>query len=200
MQSRHIIPRLADFLDRNPELSLQIDVSERYVSLIEEGVDLAVRIGDVADSSLSTRQIGSVTAMIVAAPAYLQRRGVPATPEALEEHSAVQFLYHGQVRPWEFHRDKERIEVSPPARVQTNDADGVHAAAVAGLGLARGPSWMFIEQLASGALVPILEDYTPRSYPIWAVTARSRQKARTVEAIVDFLAGLFAAEPELRVR
>ncbi|WP_158914749.1 LysR family transcriptional regulator [Caulobacter sp. S45] len=198
--SRHVIPRLPDFLDRNPELSLQIDVSERYVSLIEDGVDLAVRIGDVDESSLSARQIGSVAAMIVAAPAYLQRHGVPATPEALQDHSAVQFLFHGEVRPWAFVGGGERIQVSPSARIQTNDADSVQSAAMAGLGIARGPSWMFVEQLAAGWLTPILQEYAPPTYPIWAVTTRSRHKAGPVEAIADFLAELFEREPELRIR
>lgn len=201
LASWHVIPRLSSFLNDNPDLRLQIDVSERYVSLIEEAVDLAVRVGDVTETSLSTRQIGSVTAAVVAAPEYLRRHGSPANPAALHDHLGVEFLFHGSVRPWEFcGQDGERTEASPSARIYTNDADSIHAAALAGLGIVRGPSWMFSKQVGGGELAPILENYVPSPYPIWAVTTRSRQKSEAVEAMIDFLARLFESEPDLCIR
>ena len=200
LASTYLIPRLSDFLGTYPDLSIDLDVSERFISLIEDGVDVAIRTGSITDSSLVAGQIGSVEAMIVAAPQYFEQNEIPITPLDLYHHSTLPFMVQGRPMPWEFEGPDGSLSISPSARFHTNDAKSIHSAVLAGLGIARGPSWMFIDELKSGSIVEILKEYAPAPYPIHAVTPHTRQKARRVQVFIDFVAGLLADQPELRVR
>jgi LysR family transcriptional regulator, regulator for bpeEF and oprC len=198
--SKLIVPRLPSLLAQHPELTIDLEVSERYVSLVEDGVDVAIRIGDLADSSLLARQIGCVEAVVVAAPAYLESHGAPNTPIDLERHLCLPFMFQGGSKTWKFRDAKGEIIIAPSAKLRTNDAESVRAAALAGLGLAQGPSWMFAGDIASGTLAPVLIDYTPRLFPIHAVSSESRRMTGAIKAFVDFVAELIKDEPHLRVR
>ncbi len=198
--SKLIVPRLPSFFARYPDLTIDIDVSERYVSLIEDGVDVAIRIGNLADSSLLARQIGSVEAVVVATPAYLDRHGIPSTPADLAGHTCLPFMFQGSSKTWKFQDSKGEITIAPSAKLRTNDAESVHGAVLAGLGLAQGPGWMFADEVAAGALVSVLVDYRPRLFPIYAISSESRRMTGAIKAFVDFVAGLIRDEPHLRIR
>lgn len=198
--SRLIVPGIPSFLARYPDLTIDLDVSERYVNLVEDGVDVAIRIGDLADSSLLARQIGSVEAVVVGAPHYLQRHGTPKTPTDLDRHSCLPFLFQGGSKTWKFRDSDGEIVLAPSANLRTNDAESVHAAALAGLGLAQGPGWMFANEIAVGALVEVLTDFRPRFFPIHAVSSESRRMTGAVKVFVEFVAELIKSEPSLRIR
>lgn len=195
-----IVPGIPSFFARYPDLTVDLDVSERYVSLVEDGVDVAIRIGDLADSSLLARQIGSVEAVVIAAPHYLERHGIPKAPTDLDRHSCLPFLFQGGSKTWKFRDSAGEIVLAPSANLRTNDAESVHAAALAGLGLAQGPSWMFADEIAAGTLIEVLADYKPRLFPIHAVSSESRRMTGAVKVFVDFVAELIKSVPSLRIR
>jgi LysR family transcriptional regulator for bpeEF and oprC len=200
LASEFLVPRLPEFLNTYPELTIDLEVTERLISLIEDGVDVAIRMGNITDSSLFARQIGSAEAVVVAAPKYFQRKEVPTTPSDLCDHSTLPFMVHGQPMPWEFKGPEGTILISPGARFHTNDAESIHAAALSGLGIVRAPSWMFLDQIASGEVVQVLKEYSPAPYPVYAVTSRTRQITRRVEVFIQFLVRILDLQPEVRMR
>jgi LysR family transcriptional regulator for bpeEF and oprC len=195
----YLVPRLAEFFERYPELSIDLEISDRHVNLIEEGIDLAIRIGALRDSTLFARRIGGMRMITLAAASYLEKHGVPATPDDLAQHSIVTFMFNGAARPWEFQGPSGPFSLVTSGRVRSNDAEHIRAAVLAGLGIGHNGSWLFAGELASGDVVRILEDFTPPPYPISAVTA-GRHMPGKVRALVDFLADIFAVDPHLNAR
>lgn len=198
--SNLIVPGLPSLFARYPKLTIDLEVSERYVSLVEDGVDVAIRLGHLADSSLVARQIGCVEAVVVATPAYLDRCGTPMTLAELEHHSCLPFMFQGSSKTWKFRKPEGEIAIMPSAKLRTNDAEGVMAAVRAGLGLAQGPSWMFAEEVAAGKLIPVLTDYKPRLFPLHAINSGTRRMTGAIKVFVDFVAELMKLEPQLRIR
>ena len=196
----YVVPRLAEFLARFPGITVELDISERYVDLVEDGIDVAIRIGRLPDSSLIARRIGSMEAATVAAPRYLERFGEPATPAELERHAAVVFVFRGAPRPWEFAGPSGSLTILPKAVLSTNDAEHIRAAVRAGLGIGHAASWLFAGDLAAGTLRRILAAFTPPPYPISAVSPGGRLVPGKTKVFIDFLAGVCAAEPTLRLR
>jgi LysR family transcriptional regulator, regulator for bpeEF and oprC len=196
----YVVPRLPEFFARYPDLAIDLNVSERYVNLIEDGVDVAIRIGVLADSALLARRIGSMEAVTVASPDYLDRFGEPKTPADLERHRAVIFMSRGAPRIWEFKGPSGAIAMQPRGQVRTNDAEHIRAAVRNGLGVAHNASWLFAPDIASGNVRSLLGDYAPDPYPIHAVYPGGRIIPAKVKVFVDFLAQVFAQEPSLRIR
>ncbi|HCO54829.1 MAG TPA: LysR family transcriptional regulator [Pelagibacterium sp.] len=192
--NRLIAPRLPALFQRYPDLTIDLEVSERYVSLIEDGVDVAIRIGELPDSSLLARQIGCVEAVVVAAPAYLAEHGTPTDLDELASHSCLPFTFQGNSKTWKFQGPDGPIVVTPFGPLRTNDPESVHAAVLAGMGLAQGPSWMFASDIAAGRLVSVLEDFRPRLYPIQAVSSTTRRMTGAIKVFVDFVASLLKDE------
>ena len=198
--NRLIAPRLPALFEAHPDLSVDLEVSERYVSLIEDGVDVAIRIGDMPDSNLLARQIGCVEATVVATPAYLARHGRPARPDDLASHSCLPFTFEGSSKSWKFSGPDGAMVIDPVAKLRTNDPESIHAAVLADMGLAQGPSWMFADDIAAGRLEVVLAEYAPRYYPIHAVSTGTRRMTGAIKVFVDFVAALIAEEPHLRLR
>jgi LysR family transcriptional regulator for bpeEF and oprC len=196
----YVVPRLPEFFARYPDLAIDLDISERHVNLIEDGVDVAIRIGFLADSTLIARRIGSMQLVTVASPEYLDRRGEPATPADLERHTTVVFMSRGAPRPWKFRGPSGVITVEPKGLVRTNDAEHIRAAVRAGLGVTLAAGWLFAPDIASDAVRPLLRDFASDPYPIHAVHPSGRIIPAKVKTFVDFLARVFAEEPSLRIR
>lgn len=198
--ARLIVPALPDFLDRNPNLSIDLDVSERFVSLVEEGIDLALRVGDLATSGLLARQIGAVTAEVVGTPAYFERHGFPENPADLDRHVCLPFLFEGTSKSWRFRGPKGDIAIVPSARLRTNDAESIQSAVRAGIGLAQGPSWIFADEIAAGTLRSVLQEWQPAAFPIHAIRSGNRRASSGIAAFTDFVADLLALDPHLKLR
>lgn len=194
-----VIPRLPDFRERFPDVVVDMEVSSRHVDLIEEGIDVAIRIGQLSDSALVARRIGDMRMITLASAAYLARHGTPQTLDALRAHQRIGYVYQGDIVAWDFQLDGRPVTVDGGGAFRTNDAEHVRGAVLAGLGIAHHASWLFTDVLASGEVVRMLDTLAPPALPIHAVTAGGRRMPSRVREFIDFLAAICAGEPELRV-
>lgn len=187
----HLNAALAEFVTLHPAVELDIHLDDRTIDLTEGGYDLAIRIGQLADSSLIARKIAPVRKVVVASPAYLARKGRPATVADLASHDIL--LYAGEA--WRFHGAKgwETPRIRPLLR--TNSGDMLRAAAEAGLGLCLLPSFIAAPGIESGALEPLRLDAEPAYGALHAVMPPGRATTARVRALVDFLVKRFGPEP-----
>ena len=192
-----IVPRLPEFFARYPDIAVELSASAQNVNLLEEGVDLAVRVGDLGDSTLVARKIAVAPFVTVATPAYLERYGTPVMPADLERHAAIIFLHHGEPRTWEFAGTAGPILHHPRGGFRTADAEQIRAAALAGLGVSHGPAYMFAPDIASGALQAVLPDHRPAPLLVSAVYPSSRRLPTKVRAVLDFLVDALREDPSL---
>jgi LysR family transcriptional regulator for bpeEF and oprC len=196
----YVIPRLPEFFARFPGVAIDLDISERHVNLIEDGIDVAIRIGALSDSTLLARRIGDAETVTVASPAYLETHGEPLTPGDLERRDAVVFMFRGAPRPWTFKGPAGPVTLVPKGRVRSNDAEHIRAAVLAGLGVGHNVSWLFAADIASGAVVPILRDWRPPPIPINAVWAGNRLPPAKAKVFIDFLGQVCAEQDTLKIR
>jgi LysR family transcriptional regulator, regulator for bpeEF and oprC len=154
----YVVPKLPDFYVRYPDITVDIDVSERHANLLGEGIDVAIRIGKLRDSSFVARRIGSCEAATVATPGYLQGRGEPLVPSDLDQHDCVVFTFHGAQRPWQFKGPSGSLAFEPKGILQSNDAEHIRAGVLAGLGIGHNASWLFALEISSGAVRRVLRD------------------------------------------
>jgi LysR family transcriptional regulator, regulator for bpeEF and oprC len=180
----YLVPHLPDFFARYPDIRLDFDVSERHVSLIEDGVDVALRIGNLADST----------------PVYLDRFGEPKTPAELAGHACIGFIFQGAPQAWRFNGPVGPIVLEPHGAFRSNDAEHIRAAVLAGVGIGHNASWLYAPAIGAGMLKPLLGDYAPHPNPIHAVCPAGRRVPGRVRAFIDFLAEICAADPHLRIR
>lgn len=194
-----VIPRLADFRNRFPDVAIEMEVSGRSVDLIEEGIDVAIRIGRLSDSALVARHIGDMRMITLASAGYLVQHGTPQTLDELHIHQRISYVYQGDVIGWEFNAGGRQVTVDGAGAFRTNDAEHVRGAVLAGLGIAHHASWLFTDVLASGEVVRILDRHAPPPFPINAVTVAGRRMPARVRHFIDFLVAICAEEPELRI-
>lgn len=179
----HVLPVVTELLDRHPALSIRMMLIDRNVRIIEEGIDVAVRIGPLADSALKTVLIGSVRQVLVASPAYLARYGVPESTDDLPRHQLVASTGPRAATEWRFGTRREPISVRPRLLVNTVDA-GV-AAAEAGVGIANLLSYQADAGLRAGRLIEVLRPDAPEGLPIHLLFEASRSAAASTRAFID---------------
>jgi DNA-binding transcriptional LysR family regulator len=184
---------IAAYVERFPQVMVDADFSGRVVDLVHEGFDLAIRVGPLADSSLAARRLGELTYGLFAAPAYLQRRGTPASPAELRNHDLVVFTGGAARQGWRLERDGEVQRIESAARVRVNNSFAVRDAAVAGLGITQLPLLVAAPALAGGTLVPVLDGWTPTPVPVHAVFASARYLTPKVRAFIDHAVAVFAS-------
>lgn len=191
-----IAPLLLGVLDRYPELSVTTHFVDRVVHLVDEGIDIAVRIADLPDSSLSAVRVGSVRRVLCAAPHYLAAHGRPHRPADLAGHEVIDFVNMTPGGEWVFEGAvPERFR--PQARLRVNSADVAIAAATAGRGVTRVLSYMIAPELEAGTLELVLDDYGPPPVPVHIVHKEPGQTSARVRAMVDHLAQGLRADPAL---
>jgi DNA-binding transcriptional LysR family regulator len=182
---RHVAPLLKAFLEANPDVSCTLDLTDRVVDLVNEGIDCAVRIGEMADSSLVSIRLAENRRVVVASPAYLTRRGVPAVPQDLAAHNCLSL---GQQRGWLFCNDKGAVvTVKVNGRLECNDGAVLHEWALAGHGLAWRSLWEVEGDLRSGRLVPVLDRFAAPATGIYAVFPQRKHLALRVRLLIDHL-------------
>ncbi len=190
---RHVSPAIGAFLAKYPEVTFDVSLSDRIVDLVEEGYDLAIRIGSAGGDTLVARRLGESRMVACASSAYLKAHGAPKTPEDLARHSCLTYEYMPVRNVWTFRGKDGRehaVRVSGP--LHSNNGDLLAAAAVAGVGIAYEPEFILGPDLKAGRLVPILGSYTSPLGPIYAVYPSRRYLSAKVRAFVDFLAQRFA--------
>jgi DNA-binding transcriptional LysR family regulator len=179
---RIVLPLAYEFLCEHAEITLDILTSNMFVDLVEQQIDLGIRIGRLPDSSLYTVSVGDIRILACASPQYLARKGTPKTPEDLASHEAIQL---GNFEHWNF---GQGLEGRPARRVQANDATSACDAAVWGLGIVRLPTFILDQHLKSGALLPILEDYPSKPFPVHIVYVKQGLMPLKVRAFIDWMA------------
>ncbi len=192
-----VAPILLDLLDRYPGITLSAVFVDRVVHLMEEGIDIAVRIAELPDSSLSAARVGAVRRVLCAAPDYLDRVGRPRSPAELAGLETLAFASLSSGAEWTFEHDGKSLRFQPRARFLVNSADAAIAAAVAGRGITRVLSYMIAPQLAAGSLEIVMPDHEPPAVPIHVVHKEPGQTSARVRAVVDHLVQRLRAEPDL---
>ena len=191
-------PRLPDFLARYPGVRLEVALDNRMVDLDAENVDVAVRIGELPDSSLQAVRVGRVRRVLVAAPAYLKAQGVPQRPEDLARHAIVSASGVTPVSEWRFNDAGKPLLQRMQPRMRTTTNDSAIAAAVAGLGVTRLLSYQVASHVRSGALQVLLEDFEPAPLPVHVVHHEGRRATQKVRAFIDLAVDMLREDPALR--
>jgi DNA-binding transcriptional LysR family regulator len=198
--ARHVAPAIAAYQARYPDVRFDLDLSDRVIDLVEEGFDLAIRIGEMRSQALIARRIGTTALICAAAPAYVARHPAPRVPADLSKHACLTYAYAPERDVWRFRGgdgNEHAVTVSGP--VHANHAETLTALSVAGAGVHLEPDFVVAPHLRSGALVRLLPDYTAASVPIHAVYPSRRHLSAKVRSFIDFIAARFAAEPAWRV-
>jgi DNA-binding transcriptional LysR family regulator len=192
-----LVPALPEFVQRYPEIVLDLVVTDRVVDLVESGADLAIRVGPLGDANLGARRIGDLERVICAAPAYLERFGVPHSPEDLEQHNCLTLTGIPGQTEWPFRGPDGAVDaITVKGNLTVNNAETLFELALLGLGVIRLADIIVGPAIRSGRLVPILTDaHQPEPLPVHAVFAPLRHRPPKLGAVIDFLLEKFASMP-----
>lgn len=185
-----ILPRLRRFLDRHPDLKVDLTMSDYYVDLVEEGIDVAIRIGNFHAPNLMSVPIGKSRFVTVAAVEYLAKFGEPKVPEDLLDRNCIVYTRQSTVNEWQF----QGTSVTVRGNLQVNNSAALREAVVAGIGIGTSPIWAFGDDLQRETVKIILEDYEPAPLPIQAVYRRGQFQPAKVKCWIDFLCDEFVGE------
>jgi len=192
----HLSPAIAAFMHLHPQIKIELDMSDRRIDLVEEGLDLAIRIGTLEDSSLMARKLASVRHVVCASPDFLNSYGRPRTPQDLSALPALCYGNLSQPGIWHYRdKDNNASNVKVPMRMRATNGDALVEAAVAGLGILCEPSFIVHGAVERGLLTPVLRDYQWYAMNIYAVYPQTKHVPARVRAFIDFLASSFGDTP-----
>ena len=192
----HVAPALGDFLARYPDLSVDLNLDDRKVDMVEEGFDVSIRITNLSDSSLIARRIAPCRHAIVAAPDYLSRRGTPQSPADLLGHHIITYRYQEAALEWSFHTENdEQISIAVTGAVRMNNSLAIREALVGGLGITRTPTFVVGRDIREGRLREVLTDYRSPTVPIYMIYPRRRHLQPKVRAFMDFMSQRITEKP-----
>ena len=195
MGRTHALPVVAEFLRAHPDIRMHVQLNDRKVNLPEEHIDVALRVGELPDSSLIAARIGLVREVACASPAYLKEKGTPTLPNDLTSHECITYEGYYTIRNnWEFHANGASLTVLVPSRIVVNSAEAAVAAATAHAGIARVLSYQIIDLVKNRSLVRLLQAYEPSPLPVSLVYPSQRQVPLKLRAFLDFSA------PRLKAR
>ncbi len=182
---RYVAPLVNLFLARYPATSVELWLLDRTVNVVEEGIDVGIRIGTLADSSLVAQPVGELRRVVCASPAYLRRRGVPRTPDDVRAHDCVRFTGLGGAGDWRFRAGRKTVAVPTTSRLACNQVDAAVTACTEGLGLAMFLSYQVAAAVAQRKLRYVLADYEPEPVPVNVIYPQARLPSATVRTFVD---------------
>jgi DNA-binding transcriptional LysR family regulator len=192
----HILPTLKRFLDAHPHLEIDIVLDDRNIDLLEGGMDVALRMGELDDSAMTARRIASSPRLVVGTPAYFAEAGIPKAPADLSGHQAIVYSQRGGGESWSFSQNGKQVAVVVSGRVRVNAAEGIRTAVLGDMGLAVASQWMFAPELSEGKVRAVLTEWQLPPVDLWAVFPSGRlvnSKARAFVAFVEeVLAGPLA--------
>jgi DNA-binding transcriptional LysR family regulator len=191
----HLAALWGRFAAQNPQVSLDIVLSDRVMDLVEEGYDLVIRIARLPDSSLVSRPLARTRMVLCASPAYLAQRGTPTHPHALAQHDVVSYTYWSSGDVWSFQDAKGEVSVRTHSRIHANNGDTCRAAALADQGIVLQPDFLVHADLRSGALVELMPQFKAVELGIFAVYATRKQLPLKVRRLVDFLVEALQVPP-----
>ncbi len=191
----HLAPAIPDFLARHPDMRVEMTMNDRFVDLVDEGYDVAVRIGRLADSSLIARRLAPSRTVLCGAPSYFREHGVPEAPDDLARHNCLIYSYQASHELWRFTGAKGEHTVRVRGNLTANNGDALRAAALRGLGVAMLPAFLVGGDVQAGVLQAVLGEFELPESAIYAVYPHNRHMSAKLRAFVDFLVERFGPEP-----
>ena len=190
-----VMPRMAAFLQRYPLLRVDLQLDDRIVNIVEDGVDVAFRIGALQQDDYIARRIGTAHRVTVAARDYVRRRGEPTHPRELAAHDCILYTGLATQDRWPYRHNGSPLPVRVSGTFQSNSSEAVRAATLAGIGIALTPLYLFGDDLRTGKVVELLSDYRPEELPIHALSSANRRASAKVKACVDYFQAAFQDDP-----
>jgi DNA-binding transcriptional LysR family regulator len=188
----HVIPHLPSFLARHPALTIEAVLDDRTVNPVEEGIDVTLRMGELADSTLVARRIGRRRRLVVGASSYFAEAGEPLSPADLSRHRAVTYGRGGGSESWTFRKGAAEVDVTLNDRLRISAAEGVREAVFAGLGISVSTEWMFERELENGIVREVLSDWSLPPIDLWALFSTGRRASAKARVFVDFIETILA--------
>ncbi len=186
-----VLPHLSQFMDSHPDLEVDVILDDRVIDLVSEGIDIALRMGELADTSAVARKLATGRRSVMATPSYLERHGLPLVPADLAAHQAVVYTQLGNA--WTFSREGTQASVTISGRARFSAAEGIRTAVLTHLGLAVASDWMFAPELADGTVQRVLEDWELPPIDLWAVFPTGRLASAKARAFAEFAGSIVAA-------
>lgn len=193
--TRYLADAVAGFMGRYPEVKVELILNDRFIDPLEEGVDVTVRIGTLADSSLIARRLAPARRVLVAAPDYLARHGAPQRPEDLAEHRCLAYGHAVAQSRWDLTQDGKAISVQIDSILCSNNGDVLRAAAIGGQGITKLPTFIVGPDIAAGRLAVVMPDWPPRDLAIHALYAPNRYLAAKTRLFIDYLVDQYGPRP-----
>ena len=188
-----LMPRIPEFLALHPDLEMEVVLDDRNIDLVREGIDVALRMGKLADLSLTARRIATCRHVVVGTPAYFERAGLPEAPGDLKAHEAVIYAQRGGGAVWPFRREGVELTVTLRGRLHVSAAEGVRAAVFANSGIAITSEWMFAPEIVDGTVKAVLEDWDLPPIELWAIFPAGRAVATKARTFANFVERLMHA-------
>lgn len=193
----HIVPRLPAFLSRYPDVSIDLVMSDTFTDLAEQGIDLAIRVGEITDPTLIAKRIGIVRRVTVASPTYLKAHGTPRAPSDLSDHNCIVYTRLSTGNRWLFEGPSGPMVIEVRGRYKADNSEAVREGVIAGLGIAVIPAFAFSTEIESGKIKVLLKSHEPKPLPMHAVYPSRRFVPLKVRAMIDYLTHEFALDPRL---
>lgn len=188
----HLVPTLGEFLDKHPRLRLELVMDDRVIDLLAENIDAALRLGNLSDSSLRARKLAEAERYVVATPGYFKKRGIPANPTELLEHDGIVYGQASGGQEWLFRRGTSETSIRLRARLTLSAAEGVREAVLAGQGFAITSRWMFAPELASGTVLPVLQEWTLPPMELWVIYPSGKLTSTKARAFTKWFETIIA--------
>lgn len=185
---KHLSPLWGKFLERYPEIKLEITLADRIVDLVEEGYDVAIRIANLASSNLISKKLSATRLILCASAAYLKKHGIPQHPDELAHHATIAYSLFSTKDEWHFDGPEGQISVKTNPRIHSNNGDTCRAVALNGMGIILQPSFLISEDIQSGALIELMPQYKSIELGIYAIYASRKHLAPKIRVLIDFLA------------
>ncbi|NML17245.1 LysR family transcriptional regulator [Azohydromonas caseinilytica] len=194
----HIIPRLPAFYARHPRLRVELQLDDSFIDLVSAGIDVAFRVGELKDSRLIARRIGTAHRATLAAPAYLARHGEPQTPEELRQHNCLVYTGLAKLNEWDYQDAEGRPHtVRVHGNFESNSSEAIRQSVLEGIGIGYALLWVYGDDLRAGRVQPILTGFQPPSLPLNVVFQPTRRPSLKVNSFVSFFAEEFARDPDI---
>lgn len=194
----HLVPRLPAFYERYPKLRIELQLDDGFIDLVSAGIDVAFRVGELKDSRLIARRIGTAHRATLAAPLYLERHGEPRHPQELLQHNCLVYTGLVKLNEWTYHdAGGQRHVVQVNGNFESNSSEAMRQATLEGLGISYSPLWVYGDDLRAGRVRPILREFQPPALPLNVVFQPTRRPSLKVNSFVNFIADEFNRDPDI---